>query len=313
MTLVQLEYIIALDTYRNFVLAAEKCFVTQPTLSMQIQKLEESLGVKLFDRSKQPVVPTEIGMEIIEQARTVLNETYKLKEVISDKEGNLKGELKIGVIPTIAPYLLPKVILNFLNKYPQIELQIWENTTEKIIADLKNGTLDCGLLSTPLEDSTLKEIPLFYENFVVYASRSSSLMDKKIISTKDINTEEIWLLNEGHCMRNQILNICNRKKSSPASKNFEYYTGSIETLKKMVDLNNGITILPELSIADFSQKQMERIRHFKSPEPTREISLVIHRNFLKRNLINTLQSEIMEIIPKSLRSKKRKEVIEIYT
>ncbi|MEO8794726.1 MAG: LysR substrate-binding domain-containing protein [Daejeonella sp.] len=312
MTLVQLEYIIALDTYRNFVLAAEKCFVTQPTLSMQIQKLEESLGVKLFDRSKQPVVPTEIGIEIIEQARTVLNETYKLKEVISDKAGDLKGQLKIGVIPTIAPYLFPQVIINFLHKYPQVELQIWENTTEKIITDLKNGTLDCAVLSTPLEDSSLKEIPLFYENFVVYTSKSSSLTEKKTIAAKDINTEEIWLLNEGHCMRNQILNICNRKKSSPASKNFEYYTGSIETLKKMVDLNNGITILPELSIADFSQKQLERIRHFKSPEPSREISLVIHRNFLKRNLINTLQSEIMEIVPKSLRSKKKKEVMKIY-
>jgi LysR family transcriptional regulator, hydrogen peroxide-inducible genes activator len=313
MTLVQLEYIVALDTYRNFLLAAEKCFVTQPTLSVQIQKLEDSLGVKLFDRSKQPVIPTEIGIEIIEQARNVLNESYKLKEVVSDRKGEIKGELKIGVIPTIAPYLLPKVILSFVDKFPQVQLMIWEYTTERIIQDLKNGTLDCGLLSTPLEDNSLKEIPLFYENFVAYASKSSGLLNKKIISSKDISTDELWLLNEGHCMRNQVLNICNRKKTSKTMKNFEYYTGSIETLKRMVDLNSGVTILPELALADFSAEQMERIRHFRSPEPSREVSIVLHRNFLKRNLINTLQNEIMEIVPKHLRSKKKKEIMEIYS
>ncbi|WP_026897285.1 hydrogen peroxide-inducible genes activator [Daejeonella oryzae] len=313
MTLVQLEYIVALDTYRNFVLAAEKCFVTQPTLSMQIQKLEDSLGVKLFDRSKQPVIPTDIGLEIIEQARIVLNESYKLKEVISDRKGDIKGELKIGVIPTIAPYLLPKVILNFMKKFPQVQLMIWEYTTEKIIQDLKNGILDCGLLSTPLDDSSLKEIPLFYENFVVYASKSSNLATKKNITSKDINLDELWLLNEGHCMRNQVLNICNYKKSGSVFKNFEYYTGSIETLKRMVDLNSGVTILPELSLVDFTPRQLERVHHFKSPEPSREISLVIHRNFLKRNLINILQNEIMDIVPKSLRSKKKKEIMEIYS
>ena len=312
MTLVQLEYIVALDTYRNFVLAAEKCFVTQPSLSMQIQKLEDSLGVKLFDRSKQPVKPTEIGLEIIEQARTVLNESYKLKEVISARKGEVKGELKIGVIPTIAPYLLPKVILSFMNKFPQVQLMIWEYTTEQIIRDLKNGTLDCGLLSTPLDDSSLNEIPLFYENFVAYASESNSLLSKKNITSKDINIDELWLLNEGHCMRNQVLNICSHKKTSQSFKNFEYYTGSIETLKRMVDLNSGVTILPELSLSDFTAGQIQRIRYFNSPQPSREISLITHRNFLKRNLINALRNEILEIIPKQFLDKKKKEIMEIY-
>lgn len=312
MTLVQLEYIISLDTHRNFVLAAEKCFVTQPTLSMQIQKLEEHLGVKLFDRSKQPVVPTELGVEIIDQARTILKESGKLKEIIAERRGEISGELKLGIIPTIAPYLLPHVISNFMNKYPGVQLIIWEYTTEQIIQQLKSGLLDCGILSTPIDDRSLNETPLFYEGFVVYISESNQLLKKKLVKASDINPEEVWLLNEGHCMRNQVLNICQRKKASKG-KQFEYNTGSIETLKRMVDLNDGLTILPELAISDLTEEQLKRIRHFKSPEPTREISIVTHRNFLKRNLISTLEKEIIDIIPQGMRHKKKKEIMEIYT
>ncbi|NEU09001.1 LysR family transcriptional regulator [Flavihumibacter sp. R14] len=312
MTLVQLEYLVALDTHRNFVQAAEKCFVTQPTLSMQIQKLEEQLGVMLFDRSKQPVVPTAIGTEIIEQARVILKESGKLNEIISERKGDISGELKLGIIPTIAPYLLPQVIVNFMNKYPAVQLIIWEYTTEQIIQYLKSGLLDCGILSTPVDDNSLNETPLFYERFVTYISSSNELLKKKLIKAGEINPEDVWLLNEGHCMRNQVLNICQRKKAA-SGKQFEYNTGSVETLKRMVDLNNGLTILPELAISDLTAEQLERVRHFKAPEPTREISIVTHRNFLKRNLISTLQKEIIEIIPKQMRSKKKREVIDIYT
>lgn len=312
MTLVQLEYLVALDTHRNFVQAAEKCFVTQPTLSMQIQKLEEQLGVILFDRSKQPVVPTSVGTEIIEQARVILNETGKLNEIISERKGDISGELKLGIIPTIAPYLLPQVIANFMEKYPAVQLIIWEYTTEQIIQQLKSGLLDCGILSTPVGDNSLNESPLFYERFVTYISTSNELLKKKSIKTADIEPEDVWLLNEGHCMRNQVLNICQRKKAK-GSKQFEYNTGSVETLKRMVDLNNGLTILPELAISDLTTEQLQRVRHFRSPEPTREISIVTHRNFLKRNLITTLQNEIIEIIPKQMRSKKKREIMEIYT
>lgn len=312
MTLVQLEYIVSLDTYRNFVLAAEKCFVTQPTLSMQIQKLEEQLGVKIFDRSKQPVIPTETGIAIIEQARNVLKESGKLKEIIAEKKGEISGELKLGIIPTIAPYLLPHVISNFLEKYPDVQLMIWEYTTEQIIQQLKSGLLDCGILSTPLDDRSLTEKPIFYEGFVVFISKANQLLKKKLVTAADVNPEEVWLLNEGHCMRNQVLNICQRKKAGQG-RHFEYNTGSIETLKRMVDLNNGLTILPELSLADLTVEQLERIRYFKSPEPTREISIVTHRNFLKRNLISTLEKEIIEIIPKHMLTSRKREIMEIYT
>lgn len=312
MTLVQLEYIVALDTYRSFGLAAEKCFVTQPTMSMQVQKLEEELGIKLFDRSKQPITPTDIGSEIIEQARTILKESYKLKELINNQKTVLSGELRIGIIPTVAPYLMPQIISSFMKKYPEVQLVIWEYMTDQIVSELKTGLLDCGILSTPLEDKNLQERPLFYESFVAYLSKSSPLKTKKNLNATDIDLDDLWLLNEGHCMRNQILNICNRKKSNEV-RAFEYNTDSVETLKRMVEMNKGITLLPELSISDFSMKQLDRIRYFKSPQPTREISVVTHRNYLKRKLILALEKEILDAIPKRMRSKNKKEVMEIYS
>lgn len=310
MTLVQLEYVVAVDTYRSFVTAADKCFVTQPTLSMQVQKLEELLSVKIFDRSKQPVTPTEIGSQIIAQARIVLQESGKIKELISSQQQDVLGELKIGVIPTIAPYLLPQVISAMLEKYPDLKLMIWEYTTEDIIHHLKTGVLDCGILATPLTDANITENPLYYENFVSYISKNSRLYKKKAIDAEDLNDENIWLLNEGHCMRNQVLNICRSTKNNRL-QGLEYNTGSVETLVRMVDLNGGATLLPELAIAELNAKQMAKIRHFKSPEPVREISLVTHKNFIKKRMLNALKEEILEIIPKAMKQKKKKDIVGI--
>lgn len=309
MTLVQLEYIVAVDTYRSFVAAAEKCFVTQPTLSMQIQKLEDSLGVKIFDRSRQPVVLTEVGAKIVEQARVILMESKKINELLQVAKGELVGDLKVGVIPTVAPYLLPNVITAFLTKYPKLKLQIWEYTTERIIQELKSGTLDCGILSTPLQDSNIVETPLFYETFVAYVSVNSSLFKKKLLAADDISEDKLWLLNEGHCMRGQVLNICNYKHNKGAVGAFEYNTGSVETLKRMVDINSGVTILPELSIQGYNEDQLEHIRYFKAPEPVREISLVTTQNYVKKLAINTLVKEIMDVVPERFKSKKKKDVM----
>jgi len=311
MTITQLEYIVAVDTYRSFVLAAEKCFVTQPTLSMQVQKLEETLGVKLFDRSRQPVVPTEIGIDIVAQARILLAEGEKIKEIVSDRERELSGELRVGIIPTVAPYVLPKILRGFIDRYPQVKLIVWEQTTEQIVQQLKMGMIDCGILSTPLHESGLTEIPVFYENFVAYTSKNSKLYKKKNVNPDDIDIEEIWLLNEGHCMREQVLNICQRRKSTESFKHFEYNMGSVETLKRMVDQNNGATILPELALSDLSDKQLDKVRYFKSPEPAREVSIVIQRNFLKRRMIEALKNEILEFLPKRMKNKKKKDVIDI--
>ncbi len=310
MTLVQLEYIVAVDTYRSFVGAAEKCFVTQPTLSMQVQKLEETLNVKLFDRSKQPIIPTEIGSQIIEQARLVLQESQKIKEIISSQQQDVAGEIKVGIIPTIAPYLLPKVIAAMMEKYPDLKLLIWEYTTEDILHHLKTGVLDCGILATPLGDNAINEIPLYYENFVTYISKNSKLYKKKTIDADDLEDENIWLLNEGHCMRSQVLNICRSTKQNRL-QGLTYNTGSVETLIRMVDMNNGATLLPELALEELSNKQLSKVRYFKSPEPVREISLITHKNFIKRRMLNALKEEILAIIPKSMKQKKKKDIVGI--
>ncbi|WDF70129.1 LysR substrate-binding domain-containing protein [Sphingobacterium oryzagri] len=309
MTLVQLEYIIAVDTYRSFVAAAEHCFVTQPTLSMQIQKLEESIGAKLFDRSRQPVVPTEIGEKIIKQARVILNESKKIAELLQEEKGELSGELKVGVIPTVAPYLLPDVLTTFLKKYPKLQLQIWEYTTERILQELKIGRLDCGLLSTPLQEAGIDETPLYYETFVAYVSEKSALYQKKMVTTDEIANEKLWLLNEGHCMRGQVLNLCHYKHNHGTSGTFEYNTGSVETLKRMVDINGGLTILPEMSILGYDEDQLAHVRYFKVPEPVREISIVTPHNFVKKQAINALKNEILAIVPERFKTRKKKEVM----
>jgi len=310
MTLVQLEYIVAVDTYRSFVSAAEKCFVTQPTLSMQIQKLEEFLNVKIFDRSKQPVTPTEIGSQIIEQARIVLQESSKIKEIISNQQQDVTGELKIGIIPTIAPYLLPEVIASMLEKYPDLKLLIWEYTTEDIVHHLKTGVIDCGILATPLVDANIAEHPLYYETFVGYVSKNSKLYKKKTIDAQDFEEENIWLLNEGHCMRSQVLNICRSTKNNRL-QSLTYNTGSVETLIRMVDVNDGTTLLPELSLHDLNNKQLNKVRYFKSPEPVREISLVTHKNFVKKKMLSALKEEILALIPKGMKNRKKKDVVGI--
>src|SRR5882724_7259201 len=281
MTITQLEYIIAVDTHRHFATAAEQCFITQPTLSMQIQKLEETLGSKIFDRSKQPVIPTEIGEEIIQQARIILNEVKKIDQLISDKQGILKGELKIGIIPTLAPYLLPLFLQPFLKKYPDVTIKVKEMTTDIIVEKLKTGRIDAGLLVTPLQETSITEYPLFYEELVAYVSKKNSAYKKTYVLPDDIDLKELWLLEEGHCFRSQIINLCELKKQTKEQSNFEYEAGSVETLRKMVELNNGVTILPELATLDFSAKQMNMIRHFRAPSPVREVSLVTHRDYIK--------------------------------
>ncbi len=309
MTLVQLEYIVALDTWRHFALASEKCFVTQPTLSMQIQKLEDELGVKLFDRARQPVIPTEIGAAIIAQARIVLHEAGMIHEMITEQKDTMTGEIRIGIIPTLAPYLLPPLFKNIREKYPQVHLQVREIITEEVIAELKKNRLDCGIVVTPLKDASIKEDPLFYEELFVYVSKNNALHNKKYVLPTDIDPDQLWLLEEGHCFRSQILNLCELQKYS--GLHFKYETGNIETLKRMVDKSDGITILPELAVMEFSKPQMNQVKRLKEPSPAREVSLVTHRDHLKTKLIKTLKEEILHIVPKAMQKLNRKKVVEI--
>lgn len=309
MTLTQLEYMVAVDTYRHFVLAAEKCFVTQPTLSMQLQKLEDELGIKLFDRTKQPVIPTEIGVRIIAQARVVLREAERIQQMINSEKNVMTGELRIGIIPTLAPYVLPTLFKQMREKYPQLELVIKETITEEIIHELKNNRLDCGLVVTPLKDASIKEDVLFYEELFVYVSRKNVLYDKKYVLADDINPDQLWLLEEGHCFRSQVLNLCELRKS--ADLHFKYATGNIETLKRMVDKSDGLTILPELAVMEFNKNQMKLVKRLRDPAPAREVSLVTHRDHIKTKLIQTLKDEILEMVPKQMRQLRNKKVVEI--
>lgn len=309
MTLTQLEYMVAVDTYRHFVLAAEKCFVTQPTLSMQLQKLEDELGVKIFDRTKQPVIPTEIGARIIAQARVVLRESGMIKQLINDEKDVMTGELRIGIIPTLAPYLLPTLFKQVREKYPQLELVIRETITEEVIHELKNNRLDCGLVVTPLKDASIREDVLFYEELFVYVSRKNALYDKKYVLADDIDPNELWLLEEGHCFRSQVLNLCELRKSGDL--HFKYATGNIETLKRMVDKSNGLTILPELAVMEFNKTQMKLVKRLKDPSPAREVSLVTHRDHIKTKLIQTLKEEVLQMVPKAMQQLRNKKVVEI--
>ncbi|MCU0352759.1 MAG: hydrogen peroxide-inducible genes activator [Cytophagales bacterium] len=311
MTTTQLEYIVAVDTYRHFSLAAEHCFVTQPTLSMQIQKLEDELGVRLFDRSRQPVTPTPVGEAVIAQARNVLRETQRIREIVQHQRDAITGELRLGIIPTLAPYLLPLFLQPLLRKHPELRLKISEHTTETIVEKLKNNQLDAGLLVTPLNDNHLHEHVLFYEELVVYLAQANGLAQKNYVLAADIDVSRLWLLEEGHCMRSQIMNLCELRARSPRSLNCEYEAGSIETLRKMVELNDGITILPELSLHDLPEDKMSLVRYFAEPAPVREVSLVTHRNYVKRRLVETMKDEILSAIPPKMRNRDQRQVVPI--
>lgn len=311
MTLTQLEYIVAVDTFRHFATAADNCFVTQPTLSMQIQKLEEELGIKLFDRSKQPVLPTETGKDVIAQARVVLQESARLKEIVKNKVGEIEGHLRLGIIPTLAPYLLPLFLNSFLEKYPKVKISVWEETTENIVDHLKHNRLDAGILVTPLNDVSIYEYPLFYEELVVYVAKANELINKQYVLADDIDIKKLWLLQESHCMRSQIMNLCHLHNQLREDNNFEYEAGSIETLKKMVELNNGITILPELAVYDLSEEKKTQIRNFSGPVPVREVSIVTHRSYVKKRLIDALMAEINKVVPEHMLQREHLNVVPI--
>jgi len=313
MTITQLEYVVAVATYKSFVAAAEKCFVTQPTLSMQIQKLEDELGIKLFDRNKHPIAITAMGNAIVEQAKIVLAECEKIQELIQTQQNNLAGTFKLAVIPTIAPYIIPGLLEHYATAFPDVKLQIKELETDQIIVALRNNEIDAALLSTPLEEAGIKEYPLFYETFVAYFSKDEPALKKRLIVPDDISLERIWLLNEGHCMRNQIINLCSEHiQMLQAERPYRYESSNVETLRKMVDKNGGVTVLPELATLEFNDDQMDNIRYFEDPEPVREISLVTNMHFVKLTLLQSLMDEILKLVPEKMRvQKKNRKVLRI--
>ncbi len=313
MTITQLEYVVAVATYKSFVAAAEKCFVTQPTLSMQIQKLEEELGIRIFDRNKHPIAITAIGEKVVAQAKEIIAAKEKVAEIIQDEEKTVEGKFRLAVIPTIAPYIVPAMLEDYVTNYPDVQLQIKEMETKAIIEALYSNEIDAALVSTPLNETGTKEYPLFYEQFVCYLSKNEAALNKKLITPEDIALDRIWLLNEGHCMRNQVLDLCSESvKEMQAGKPYRYESSNVETLRKMVDRNGGMTVLPELSTVEFSEDLMEYVRYFEEPVPVREISLITTDYFVKKAILQSLMDEILKLVPEKMRvQKKNRKVLRI--
>lgn len=302
----QLEYIIAVGRERHFARAAKSCFVTQPTLSMMIQKLEEELGVLIFDREKHPIEPTKMGKVIIEEAKIILNRREHLLHMVSNERKGVEGKVIIGVIPTIAPYLLPRFINSFIDKYPKVQLQIEEINTETIVQRLKEEKLDIGILATPLEEKNIEEYPLYYERFYVYGS---GVGQKGYVLPEEIDSNRLLLLEEGHCLSTQIMNICALRQKE--ENHLLYRIGSLETLIRLVEKNRGITLLPELAVLDLASNHQKSVSSFKAPEPVREISIVTHKSFIKEKLRLILQEEILANLPNSILENKSQNLVQV--
>ncbi|MDR2804031.1 MAG: hydrogen peroxide-inducible genes activator [Dysgonamonadaceae bacterium] len=303
MNIQQLEYILAVDSFRHFAKAAEGCNITQPTLSMMIQKLEDELDVKIFDRSRHPVEPTEIGKKIIEQARVALKHFNQIREVVENEQNTVKGSFRMGIIPTIASYLVPIMLEKQQQDYSEIKLILKETTTNQLIKEILNGTLDGGILAGPLHHPELTEYPVYYEKFYAYVSPLDDLYKEKAIDLEQIDISDVWLLENEHCLRGQIERLCQLKKKIPAGNAaIKYESGSIETLIHVVDYNPGITIIPEMHAMGLSEDKQENLRPFKNMTAVREVSLMASNDYVRKTLLNRIMQIVRESVPKSMQN-----------
>lgn len=307
MTLQQLEYILAVNQFRHFAKAAEYCRVTQPTLSAMIQKLEEELDTRIFDRSQQPVCPTPVGSHIIEQAQNILVQANRIKNIIEEEKHSLTGTFKLGILPTVAPYLLPRFFPQLMKKYPNLDIRVVEMKTNDIKKALQTGEIDAGIVASLAGMEELQQTPLFYEQFFAYVSREDALFNNEVIRTSDLNGEQLWLLDEGHCFRDQLVRFC-QMKSARASQ-LAYHLGSMETFMRMVESGKGVTFIPELAVLQLGDAQKELVRSFAIPCPTRQVVLLTNKNFIRHTLLEVLVKEIKLSVPKEMLSLKATQAV----
>lgn len=313
MTITQLNYIIAVDTHRHFARAAESCFVTQPTLSMQIHKLEEELGVTIFDRSRKPLQPTDIGVQILEQARIIITEERRIEEIIQLHKGEIAGDFKLAIIPTVASTLLPRFLKCFISQYPKVNLQIEELQTKVILERLKNGLLDAAILATPLSQDGIMEKPLYYEPFMAYTPMDHRLFKEKFLDNSDLDVNDILLLHEGHCFRDSVINLCSSLFDKKDKAGVKLESGSFETLIKLSKQGFGMTLVPYLKAIELKNIEPEgTVKPFSRPQPMREISLIHHRTHLKISIIEALAKCIQETIPEHMLKNDEGKVISPY-
>ena len=299
MTLQQLEYIMAVARYGHFGRAADACNVTQPTLSAMIGKLEEEIGAKLFDRNRQPICPTPVGERVVQQAREVLEQADSIKDIVLEEKQSLGGVFRVGILPTIAPYLLPRFFPQMMKKYPTLDIRVREMKTYQIKDALLQGDIDAGILATIEGLEEYEQTTLFYEKYIGYVSREDALFKKQMIRTADVAaSRELWLLDEGHCFRDQMVRFCQMKSSQTSQ--LAYNLGSMETFMRMVESGMGITFIPELAEMQLSEPQKELVRPFAIPVPTRELILITNKNFIRQTLLETVVKEIQASVPKSM-------------
>ena len=293
MTITQLKYTLAVAEHGNFTTASEKCFVTQPTLSMQVQKLEEELGVTIFNRSTKPLQVTEVGEKVLNQARKIIEESTRMNDVISEEKGIIGGTLKVGIIPTVTSTLLPLFLNIFTKKHKNVDLKIEEFNTETIVQKLEENSIDCAIAATPLSNDKVIERPLYYEPFVAYVPKHHSLSGNKYLEIDDLTNGDLLILQDGHCFRNQVLNLCSLED---LNKQYELKSGSFETLINLSNSGPWMTIIPYLHSNNLSIKNIENIIPFQDPAPAREVSMIYSKSQLKLPVINALMSNISSVI-----------------
>ncbi|CAM4048027.1 LysR family transcriptional regulator [Gillisia hiemivivida] len=295
MTITQLQYVLAVAEHQNFTKAALKVFVTQPTLSMQIQKLEDELGVKIFDRTKKPIQLTETGRKIVNQARNIVNESDRIQDIVDQEKGFIGGTFRLGIIPTIMPTLLPMFLTNFIKKYPKVKLKIEELNTEAIIERLNEGHLDAAIAATPLELDGIKEQVLYYEPFVAYIPEGHRLAAEKNLNVEDLDIDDMLLLEDGHCFKDGIINLCKASRNYDGD-HFQLESGSFETLIKLANEGLGMTLLPYLHTMDLGEKENKKLKMFEEPVPAREVSLIYTKSELKMQIIEALRTTIAGVV-----------------
>ena len=299
MTLQQLEYILAVERYRHFGRAAEACNVTQPTLSAMIGKLEEELNAKLFDRNRQPICPTPVGEQVLRQAKEVLAQADSIKDIVEEEKHSLNGTFRVGILPTIAPYLLPRFFPQQMKKYPTLDIRVREMKTHEIKEALLQGDIDAGILAQIEGLEEYEQTHLFYEKYEGYVSREDALFAKETLRTSDVaSSRDLWLLDEGHCFRDQMVRFCQMKSSQTSQ--LAYNLGSMETFMRMVESGKGITFIPELAVMQLSGEQKELVRPFAIPVPTRQLILITNRNFIRQTLLDVIVKEIQASVPKEM-------------
>lgn len=302
MTIQQLEYILAVDKFRHFAKAAEYCGVTQPTLSAMIHKLENELSVKIFDRNMQPIEPTGIGKKILAQAHLIQMQASRVKEIVNEEIHSFAGTFRLGVLPTIAPYLLPRFFPQLVAKYPKLDLQVFERKTHEIKSDLYSGALDAAIWANVPTDNNMVGDTLFYEEYYAYVSPNEKIFKNDLIRTSDITGERLWLLDEGHCFRDQLLKFC--QLDAVILNQAAYRLGGLETFMRMVESGQGLTFIPELAVQQLGEQQQTLVRPFAIPRPTREIVLVRHKNFIRNTLLDLLKAEVKAAVPQQMLSLK---------